>query len=151
LSAQPSPRPLESPTMPNALPMLDGMCVKMNRACTRYQLLEPLTFLHFNIEIPPYYICDGASIPKWLGFWLTPIGRYLPAAFLHDYLYDCHRQIYEYNNSGLYPNLVAMKRSEADGMFLEQMRRDGVGWRTRYTMYYAVRLFGWIYWDKKSP
>lgn len=125
--------------------ILNGLTIRMNRSCTLFQLTEDLHFIHFNVTVPQNYICDGASVPRWLGFWLPHIGLYLPAAFLHDFLYEAHR-LRDTPYAQRIPFALGFTRKQVDQMLLQQMKMDGIGWRTRYTIYYAVRLFGWLYW-----
>lgn len=113
---------------------MDDIAVAINAAGTRFTLLRPHSFCEEAITIPAGYRCDFASVPKLLWFWLPPLGRYQRAALLHDWLYDQHRR------DGL------GSRAKTDAVFLRQMKRDGVGWRTRWTMYLAVRAFGWRFW-----
>lgn len=110
------------------------LAVEINAAGTRFTLLRPHSFPEEAVTIPAGYRCDFASVPRFLWSWLPPLGRYQRAALLHDWLYDQHLR------DGL------GDRAKVDAVFLRQMRRDGVGWRTRWTMYLAVRAFGWRYW-----
>lgn len=87
------------------------------------------------IAIPKGFITDGASIPKFAWSILGgPLGKYAPAAVVHDYLYQ--KQIYT--------------RSKSDVIFLEAMQVLGVGWLKRRTMWLAVRIFGWICWRNRK-
>jgi hypothetical protein len=108
--------------------------VRINDAGTRFILLAPHAFEQEGITIPAGYRCDFASTPRAVWFWLPPLGRYQRAALLHDWLYGQHRRY------------GAGRRDLADRAFLRQMHRDGVGWRTRWPMYLAVRIFGAAYW-----
>lgn len=119
---------------------MTDLAVIINSAGTRFTLIEDQTFDSLGITVPAGYRCDFASTPKliWsLGF--TPLGRHQRAALLHDYLYDQHHRF------------GCGDRAVADRAFLVQMQLDGVGWRSRWTMYLAVRLFGWLYWDRGQP
>jgi hypothetical protein len=114
--------------------------VIINGAGTRFTLIEDMEFPEEGVTVPAGYRCDFASTPKvfWsLGF--TPLGRHQWASVLHDFLYGIHHSV----------GVLSWGRKQTDRAFLRQMKRDGVGWRTRYTMYLAVRLFGGFYWNKK--
>ena len=80
------------------------------------------------VVVPANFVMDGASIPKML-WWAVGhpyIGNYARAALVHDYLYDNHE----------------LTKEEADLIFLDIMRIDGVKpWR-RIAMYYAVKFCG---------
>ena len=85
------------------------------------------------IKIPQGFITDGASIPK--PFWSViggPLGRYAPAAVVHDFLYI--KQTYS--------------RKKSDGIFLEAMKILKVSWWKRRSMWLAVRMWSWIPWRK---
>lgn len=83
-----------------------------------------------NVDVPPDFRCDLASVPNWLMFLCPPTGSHQRAALFHDALYryqQCSRPI-------------------ADAIFASIMRQDGVpAWR-RWLMYAAVRLCGGAAW-----
>jgi len=86
------------------------------------------------VSVPEGFITDGASIPR--AFWVLighPFAEYAQAAVIHDYMY----------NKRLY------WRKRCDKIFLEAMAVLKVSWWKRHTMYRAVRLFGWVPWNKK--
>lgn len=87
-----------------------------------------------TLTIPKGFVWDGASIPR--AFWITTGSNYNPdfilPGLLHDYLY--------------YTGLVSKKK--ADDIFLIELKRSGVGFYTRYKMYYAVRFFGHKAWEQ---
>ena len=84
------------------------------------------------IKIPKGFICDGASIPKiFWGIIGSPMGRYAPAAIIHDFLYRNQPR----------------SRKESDEIFYEAMQVLGVPFWKRWIMYHAVRLFAWPVWN----
>lgn len=89
------------------------------------------------IVIPNGFRSDGASVPRVLWSFLPTIGRYLAAAFLHDYLYTLLRT--------RTPHPQVTTRRQADHEFYVAMKVLGVGPITRIVMWGAVRCFGWIY------
>lgn len=99
----------------------------------RYTMLDDTLFREEGVLVPQNFITDFASVPKFLWWVFPPTGFYQRAALLHDFCYH------------MGPRL-ALTRWDADAIFLRQMKRDGVGSRTRYTMWAAVRLFGWACW-----
>lgn len=106
-----------------------------------FRLLEPITFTTkwgCEIVVPADYITDCASVPRALWGIFPPLGRYQKAAIIHDWLYDTH-----------HANIHDLTRAQCDEIFLEVMRATDVGWRTRYTMYYAVRVAGGGIWDRE--
>lgn len=101
-----------------------------------YEVLEPLVYDNglLIIQVNPKFDFDGASIPKplWSVIGSPMTGGYQRAGCLHDALYAS-----EY-----------FDRQMCDDLFLEAMASDGVGYFKRHAMYYAVRSFGWMVWDK---
>ncbi len=81
------------------------------------------------------WVTDGATVPR-VFWWLFPpiAGKYLEAAILHDALY--RSQI--------------LTRNEADIIFLKALKSLGVNSFKRWTMYLAVRMFGWIFWNRNK-
>ena len=108
------------------------------------------------VKVPKGFITDFASIPQPLiaslglgliftgNIWLIALGiiailtssflpdwgRYGKAAVIHDWLYKSKQ----------------ISRKMSDLIFLEAMEVLEVNLVERYSMYYAVRLFGWIIW-----
>lgn len=70
---------------------------------------------------------DGASVPRVFSWLIPRSGRYLPAAVMHDYAY--RRRV---------PN-GDFEYREADQVLLEGMRRLGVPFVQRWTIFSAVR------------
>lgn len=99
---------------------------------TEWRLLEALEY-HVGdensaevINVPEGFITDFASVPRAFWWLFPPFGRYSPGAVIHDFLYT-----YKVYN-----------RKKCDDIFLEAMQVMEVNWQTRYTMYWAVRVFG---------
>ncbi len=118
----------------NPKPSRDPLRVSISNSGTRYALLDVVFFEAFDMVIEDGFVTDFASTPKWLWMIYPPTGFYQRAALLHDYLYQFGAAYYGFD------------RAHVDWMFREQMRLDGVGWRTRWTMWAAVRLFGAKHW-----
>ena len=94
----------------------------------RYQSTE----YNASFGIPAGFKTDLASIPRLLR-WLIPVdGKHALPAILHDWLYT------EVKHG-------TVSRSMADLIFLEAMREAEVKIVKAVPMYYAVRLFGWLY------
>ena len=87
-----------------------------------------------TIYVPAGFVSDGATIPRFawpiIGSPLT--GKYRAAAILHDYLYYTAK----------YP------RKRCDEIFLEAMTVLKVNKVKRTIIFWAVRFFGDIAWDK---
>jgi len=82
---------------------------------------------------------DGASVPRALWAIFPPMsGPYMEAAVLHDALYRAQ----------------PVSRKRADELFLEAMKALGVPAWKRWSIYGAVRAFGWRAWrenEKLTP
>lgn len=80
-----------------------------------------------SFEIPKGFKTDFASIPRFLWVFISPTGKHDKAAVLHDYLYRTRK----------------VTRRDADMLFLEGMTVQKVASWRKYSMFIAVRLFGW--------
>lgn len=92
----------------------------------------------FAVLIPPEYQTDFASVPRPAHWAAPPIGNYLEAAVMHDWLYT------------LGPPGRNDLRQRADRMFAEALKDVGVpAWR-RVLMSLAVRAGGGRAFGRKS-
>jgi len=83
-----------------------------------------------GITIPTGFVTDGASIPWLLRLLVSPTGKAMEAATLHDFL--------------LFQLSPTDSRENADWYFLKAMRQCGVKeWRAQL-MYAAVHSYGEI-------
>lgn len=87
----------------------------------------------YQITVPTLFETDLASIPRPFRNVFRIHGRNRRAAVLHDWLY-AGRQ--------------CVTRADADRLFLDAMKSDGVSWAKRWSMYAAVRAAGWRYYKK---
>lgn len=90
------------------------------------------------ITIPEGFYTDLSSVPKWLWSITRPYGDFLMAAVIHDYLYVKKR----------YPQKFCDKEMLHWSKLLNNASR--IRRVDNYIRYYAVRLFGWTYWNRKS-
>ena len=103
-----------------------------------YTLMEDLTVTWNGkkLIVPAGFKSDGASVP--LFFWRSvfPPGdsRALRAAFAHDYIYRTHP--WEWS------------KADADNMFYDLLRQDGIPWLCAQKAYWGVRLFGGTAWKQ---
>ncbi len=102
-----------------------------------YKLAQPYSFhLGLNlIIIPKSFQYDGATFAKLL---FQRDGIHRAACLVHDYLYE---------NKGIVGDIV-YDRKCADNKFKELLKRAGVKHWHVWVSYTAVRLLGWIWWDK---
>jgi hypothetical protein len=83
-----------------------------------------------QIEVPVGFQTDFTSVPRPFWVILPKWGRYGNGAVIHDWLYWAQGR----------------ERDRADAIFLEAMGVLGVGRVKRYSIYWAVRAFGWLAW-----
>lgn len=88
-----------------------------------------VSVLNTTIKIKKGFVSDLASIPRIMWVIFPPFGRYTEASVVHDYLYSTSE----------------MKRKQCDNVFFALMIENNVNYVTAKIMYYAVRLFGWMY------
>lgn len=99
------------------------------------KLMSPLQFysksLKRVIEVPTGFCTDGASVPRLPIIYLAVGGRAKRASCIHDYLYATHE---------------TRSRRQADIVFLEAMKVDGIPLWARELMFVGVRLGGLSSW-----
>ena len=110
---------------------------------------EIVSDYHYNIDgqdlvIPKGFVFDGASVPKFLHTWLSPMGVLLVGGLIHDYCYK-------------YQTLLCKGKKKAIGMKtqsqLDVIFRDvnivQNGFRLiNYLAYYGLKLGGFAAWNK---
>lgn len=100
-------------------------------------LLQPLRYWAASgvaYGVPAGFVTDLASIPRPARVLFSPNGSSRRPAVLHDWLY-CSRIV---------------DRRRADDLFREALGVEGVGWITRQTLWAAVRMGGWVYWNRRT-
>lgn len=116
-------------THPNIL-LLDGREIRLQvdpaGGPLRYRINGEI------VTVPPGYISDGASVPRFYWWRYPPIGLYTRPAIVHDFLYE----------QGRY------SRARCDRVFAEAMEEAGVDAWTRRLFYYQLRLWGWGAWNR---
>ena len=94
-----------------------------------------------RIEIEKGYTYDGATVPWFLSWVIERDGVHRESALVHDYLYENKGGI-EIGDDYLFYN-----RKDADQIFRECLKAQGLSdWRARLA-YYAVRAIGWKWWN----
>lgn len=100
-----------------------------------YYLSEPFVYhiedypSMIKVKVPAGFLTDGASIPRPLWLWASPIGRHAQSAILHDYL--C-----EYLSVEVDGTPTPITRLQADRIFRESLLVLGVS-KTRANIMYA--------------
>lgn len=94
---------------------------------------------------------DGMSVNRWL--WslsgLSKDGMHRPATLIHDFLYVQKGYLTERPGSYLVDKTYVMDRESADKIFRDMLIELAIANHRVRLAYAAVRLFGWIYWNKK--
>jgi hypothetical protein len=93
---------------------------------------------HYDTTIiPSGFWTDFASIPHIFQSFIPVLDKHLRAAVLHDYMYYAQEL-----------NGRKITRAKADKIFLIAMKACGVAWFKRELMYSAVRIGGWVAYNK---
>lgn len=120
------------------MPFLTGLKVQYLTP-QRWVLLEPLVYKRAEagsgaITVPAGFTTDFASVPRMPVFYMLCGNTGHRAAVLHDYLYSTQ----------------VVSRKEADRLFREALREDGVSLPIRWIMWLGVRLGGGPAWLKRD-
>lgn len=103
-----------------------------------WRLEKPLAFYSDTlglIQVPPYFVTDGASVPRLpLMYWLFG-GRATRVSALHDWLYERQR-IADW----------PVTRAQADHVWNEASDADGQPKRRSRAMWAGIRAGGWWHW-----
>jgi hypothetical protein len=102
-----------------------------------FRLMEPLRIEWRDkpaLNIPWGFRSDGASVPRFFWRLVFPKGdeKALRAAFVHDWIYQTHP--------------AGWTKEEADLLFYELLREDGVPTWRAWLAYKGVDLFGGLAW-----
>lgn len=99
-------------------------------------LMAPLVWR--DVTVPAGFISDGATVPRWLWWFLPAWGdQATPAAIIHDFLCDAL-------DRGT-PTAGATTRAECDRLFREALLDLGLAaWRA-WLCWAGVRLFSVVY------
>lgn len=106
-----------------------------------FRLMEPLRISWGGkptITVPCGFQSDGASVPR--AFWrlIFPKGdeKALRAAIIHDWIYRTHP--------------AGWTKAEADKLFYELLKADGVPTWRAWLAYQGVKWFGHIAWNTRG-
>ena len=103
-------------------------------------LQEPLTITWQGrfIAVPQGFESDGVSTPRFLWATISPAidNRTIRAGIAHDYIYRTQPQEWT--------------RQDADDMFYDLCREDGLSWFTAQKAYWGLRLFGGSAWEENK-
>ncbi len=87
-----------------------------------------------TVSVSTGFMTDFASIPRIFWIFLPCWGKYGNAAVIHDWLYWTQKR----------------SRKEADRIMLEGMKVLRVPAWQKYSIYSAVRAFGWLAWKRNQ-
>lgn len=138
----PSMRPIRIPTADKGF----WGAIKIWLFTTReWELTEDFIFYIDGIKyyVPKGFRFDGASVPKFLAMWLSPVGILLVGAVIHDWLYKN-----TYLKSCTEKELLFLPRSKCDKLFREICISVNGFTVLNYCCWIVLKLFGFIAWNK---
>ena len=94
--------------------------------------------------IPAGFKFDGASIPKFLHTFLSPVGVLLMGGLIHDYAYKYETLLRENKRDTM--GIISQKR--ADEIFRDINIEVNGFYLMNYLAYYSLRLGGFMAWRK---
>lgn len=103
---------------------------------------------HFQIRgeqyvIPKGFVFDGASVPKFLASWLSPVGVLLIGGLVHDYIYKYTVLL----KKGKKSTSEAMTQKDADVIFRDINIEQNGFHLLNYLAYWALRIGGFVAWN----
>lgn len=90
------------------------------------------------VVLPEGFTFDAASVPRLVWTIIAPVELGIVAPAVHDFLYRTG------GDGGKWT------RGEADGLFLDHMKAEGVGWLKRRAAWLAVRVGGRASWQEPT-
>ena len=101
--------------------------------------------------IPAGFKFDGASIPKFLHPFLSPVGVLLIGGLVHDYMYKYEAQLI-HNKNYLIPenksDIESVTQKKADQIFRDINIEINGFFFMNYLAYWSLRLGGFMAWNK---
>src|SRR6056300_1720839 len=93
--------------------------------------------------VPAGFEFDGASVPKFLATFLSPVGVLLIGGLVHDYAYMYGTLLKKDKKSTLGP----ISQKKADKIFRDINIENNGFVALNYLAYYALRLAGFVAWN----
>lgn len=113
------------------------------RTATTWELTLPLIWTGTKgdtFTVPPGFVTDFATVPRFMHWLVLPYGAYTRAAVLHDWLLtELAKWTAETRNGGARGWLPPANSRDTDGIFRLVMEQLGVPWTKRWLMWAAVR------------
>ena len=94
--------------------------------------------------IPAGFQFDGASVPKFLATFLSPVGVLLMGGLVHDYIYKYATMLKDTKKR---PNCGVMTQKEADILFRDICIEVNGFKVLNYLAYWSLRLAGFVAWN----
>lgn len=108
-----------------------------------------------GVKIPKGFKFDLSTIPRFLWGFVAPFELSIIAPLVHDFLYVNkgklkinNQKMLSLANDSEEGEIIHISRHEADSIFLEHMKLEGVGFLKRWIAYFGVRLIGGIFWKE---
>jgi hypothetical protein len=99
-----------------------------------------------NYVVPKGFVFDGASVPKFLASWLSPVGVLLVGGLVHDYGYK-YETLYTKNKGDWKENCGWKTQKDMDIIFRDiNIEQNGFHF-LNYLAYWALRLGGFAAWN----
>jgi hypothetical protein len=95
--------------------------------------------------IPEGFVFDGASVPKFLASFLSPVGVLLIGGLVHDYAYKFSALRKVGAKKG---EILLLDKSEADRIFRDINIEVNGFHLLNYLTYWTLRAFGFLAWRK---
>ena len=110
----------------------------------RWQLTEDFFYFLHGEEyvIEKGFEFDGASVPKFLAVWLSPVGVLLMGGLVHDYGYKYAELVKTDNNT-----VVPKTKKELDILFRDICIEVNGFKFLNYLAYWTLRLAGFVAWN----
>ena len=111
----------------------------------RWEIVEDFYFFLNGEEyvIEKGFEFDGASVPKFLAMWLSPVGVLLMGGLVHDYGYKYAELVKSKDNE-----TVAKTQKEMDILFRDISIEQNGFKVLNYLAYWSLRLFGCLAWKR---
>tara|TARA_B100001250_G_scaffold321155_1_gene284158 strand:- start:109 stop:693 length:585 start_codon:yes stop_codon:yes gene_type:complete len=111
-----------------------------------WEIAEDFEFdlLGEKFVIPAGFKFDGASIPKFLHTFLSPVGVLLMGGLVHDYAYKYETLL----KKGKKETMGVLTQKRADEIFRDINIEINGFFLMNYLAYYSLRLGGFMAWNK---
>lgn len=107
-----------------------------------------------GIQIPSGFKFDLSTIPRFLWSIIAPFELSIIAPLVHDFIYVNKGKMTINENKMITKSetdeTFNLSRLEADSIFLDHMKQEGIGKIKRWVAYFGVRLFGGFFWKEQE-